>query len=344
MLGILYPIFILVNLFFLNEYKAHNLLHLFIIINLTNQFDLGLVKNSFFNKEKYSFKLLFLFLASGLFILSFISLGIIALFQMDFKFQYIFIIFIGLIANEFKSYHDSQSNFFKGFSIKNSLNLIVVFIFLYVEISNVFFLITFFSILLLTSFFLLYNKLQLLVKHTFSQSDFKFFILNIFTFISGNVDRFLVIPFIGQPLLNNYLYFSETNSKLNGLFGFLNNLFLYKHLKLTRFIIFIISLFMIAIVLVVLIFFNLNEKYLIFSSSLIVSVFSQYYIFSKIGYLKGLSISLFPIVGIFFYLFFFFIFNLFFQLTLLTLTASIIVKSVSELLFILFWVQKPKLT
>ncbi len=340
LLGITYPTFILINLFFLKEYKAQNLLHLFIIINLTNQFDIGFIKNSFFNNEKYNIKLFFFFLASGMLVFSFISFGIIKLFKMVFELEYLFIIFIGLLANEFKSYQDSKSNFFKGFSIKNSLNLSVVFIFLHVEISNVFYFLFTVSAFLLAFFFVLYNKLQLVINHKLKTSDFKFFTLNIFTFISGNVDRFLVIPFIGQPLLNNYLYYSETNAKLNGLFGFLNNLFLYKKLKLTRIIILIVSLFLIATVMVIFILFNMNEAYLIYSFSLIVSVFSQYYIFSKIGHLKGLSTSLFPIFGMSFYLFFFFIFNSFFQLSILTLTATIIVKSVSEMLFILYLVRK----
>lgn len=344
LLGILYPIFILINLFFLNKYKEQNLLHLFIIINLINQFDLGLIKNAFFNNEKYNIKIFFLFLVSGMLILSFISFVILKLFKMKFECQYLFIIFIGLLANEFKSYQDSRSNFFKGFSIKSSLNLSVVFIFLYFELPNVFYLLITLSTLLLTSFFIKYIKLQLVVNNYLRASDFKFFILNILTFISGNVDRFLVMPFIRQPLLNNYLYFSETNTKLNGLFGFLNNLFLYKQLKLSRIIIVTVSLLLISTVLVVFIFFNINKTYLIYSSSLFISVFCQYYIFSKIGYLKSLSSSLFPIVGMSFYLLFFFMFNSFFQFTILTLTATIIVKSVSEMLFILYLEQKGKLS
>lgn len=340
LLGILYPTVIFVNLIFLKEFKANNLLFLFIIISLINQFDIGLIKNSFFNKEKYSTKILFIVLFLVMLILSIISMGIIHLFQMEFRWEYLFVIFIGLIANEFKSHQDSQSNYFNGFLIKNCLNLSVVVIFLSFKIPDTFFPLVIISFLALSAFIIKYIKLNLEVKQQLNFSDFKFFTLNIFTFISGNVDRFLVIPFIGQPLRNNYLYYSETNAKLNGLFGFLNNLFLYKQLKLSRIIIIIVSLIIVVVITLVSLMFHIDNSYYIYSCSLIVSVFSQYYIFSKIGDLKGLVSSLFPFIGLLFYLLIFYSFISFLEINLLMLTVAIIIKSLSEMVFIYLMVKK----
>ena len=344
LLGILYPLVIFVNLIFLKEFKANNLLFLFIIISLTNQFDLGLIKNSFFNHEKYRIKSVFILLFIGMIILSFISFGILELFQMEFRKEYLFVIFVGLVANEFKSHHDSQSNYFLGFLIKNCLNLCVVFIFLSFQITATFFPLVIISFIALTVFILTYKKLDLVEKQQLVLSDFKFFTLNIFTFISGNVDRFLVIPFIGQPLRNNYLYYSETNAKLNGLFGFLNNLFLYKQLQLSRMILLLVTFIIIVVLTAVALFFNMDYSYYIFSSSLIVSVYSQYYIFSKIGDLKGIASSLFPFIGLLIYLLFFYSLISFFEVNLFMLTLAIIIKSLSEMIFIKLMIKKqPKL-
>lgn len=275
-----------------------------------------------------------------MFILSIISIGIIHLFKMKFSWAYLYVIFIGLIANEFKSHYDSRSNYFIGFLIKNCLNLSVILIFISPKISYTCLPLLIISVFAFAFFIILYLKLQLVVQHRIKLADFKFFILNIFTFISGNVDRFLVIPFIGQPLRNNYLYYSETNSKLNGLFGFLNNLFLYKQLKLTRMIIVIISLIIIIVITVVSLLFNIDNSYYIYSISLIVSVFSQYFIFSKIGDLKGLVSSLFPFLGLLFYLLIFYGLTSFFEINLLMLTIAVIIKSVSETIFISLMVRK----
>lgn len=340
LLGLLYPIVIFFNLYFLKEYKTKNLLSLFIIINLTNQFDIGLIKNTFFNKEKYKIKIVIFLLIVAMVILSFISLGIIILFQKNFKWEYIYILFIGLLANEFKSYQDSRLNYLCGFFIKNVLNLLVIFIYLNLNYSNVFYPLTVVSFLSLILFLYQYKKMKITIKNNLNLFDFKFFALNIFTFISGNVDRFLVIPFIGQPLRNNYLYYSETNGKLNGLFGFLNNFFLYKHLKLKRIVILLVSLILIATIFTISFFFNMNKSYFVYSLSLIVSVFSQYFIYSKIGDLKGLSSSLFPLIGMLFYLIFFYIFKSIFDFNLLILTITIILKSLSETIFVYLVIKK----
>lgn len=334
LLGILYPIVIFLNLFLLKNYKAQGLLYLFIIINLLNQFDIGLLKNTFFNQVKYKVKLVFFLLVFCILLLTIMTLGIFSLFKMELKGVYLFVVIIGLIASELKSFFDSRSKYFIGFFLKNCLNLSVIVAFLMVPENIVYIPLIGITLLSVLFFLTLYQQLQLTIKKELSIHDLKFFSLNIFTFISGNLDRFLVIPLIGQPIKNTYLYYSETNSKLNGLFGFLNNLFLYKQLKLSRLIIIIVSAFLIIVLLSVFFVFNLNLSYLLFSLSLIFSVFSQYFIFSKIGELKGISASLFPLIGMSVYITLFFIQHVFIDVNLFVLTCVLICKSISEAIFI----------
>lgn len=80
--------------------------------------------------------------------------------------------------------------------------------------------------------------------------------------------------------------------------------------------------------------FDIDYNYLLFSFSLIISIFSQYYIYSKIGDLKGIGISFFPVIGISIYLVMFYFINKFFNINLLILTIILISKSLSELTFI----------
>ncbi len=329
-----YPIVILLHLLFLNLFKTNGLLDLFVIISLSNQFDIGLIKNTFFLKKKYNLLILIVVIFSCLLILSIVSIGILLLFNLNFQFKYLFIVFVGILGNEFKSFYDSKSNYSIGFVIKNSLNF-SVFLLFYNMFSDYFFpLLISISLLSFFSFLFMYIKLKIEVTNTIFTADLKFFFLNIFTFASGNIDRFLVIPFIDFPLRNIYLYFTETNLKLNGLFGFLNNLFLYKQLKISFNLILTISVILVFIIFSVYIIFDIDYDYLFFSISLISSILSQYYIYSKIGDLKLLGISFFPLIGMFFYLVLFYFFNKYFVINLYILTIILILKSFSEFTFI----------
>tara|TARA_B100000963_G_C22626235_1_gene672519 strand:+ start:1680 stop:2771 length:1092 start_codon:yes stop_codon:yes gene_type:complete len=328
-----YPIVILIHLYFLNLYKNNDILNLFIIISLSNQFDIGLLKNTFFYGKKYNYKLLLIIIFGCLLILSFFSFGIVYLFKFNFEIKYIFIVFIGLLANEFKSFFDSKSNYLFGFTVKSTLNFVIIYIFFNLVSYHLTQLLIFSSITFLF-FLILYSKLDMEIKNNINSYDFKFFLMNIFSFCSGNVDRFLVIPFIGFPLRDIYLYFTETNAKLYGLFGFFNNLFLYKQLKLSLFIILAISTLLLISIFSIWLIFDIEFSYILFSITLFVSIFSQYYIYSKIGKLKGLSISFFPIIGISIYLAIFFIFHQYLQINLYYLTIFLILKSFSEFVFI----------
>ena len=334
LLAIVYPIVILFHLYFLNLYKDNNFLDLFVIISLSNQFDIGLFKNTFFQNKKYNLIIVVMIIMICLILLTFISSGILLLFELNFKLKYLFIVFIGLLANEFKSYFDSRSNYTLGFTIKNILNFSVIFIFFYNITPSLISELIVISLIAFSYFILLYLRLEINIKNSINYSDFKFFFINIFSFISGNVDRFLVIPFIGYPLRDSYLYYTETNTKLYGLFGFLNNLFLYKQIRFSLFLIFIIGLLLLISVFSIYFYFDIDYNYLLFSFSLIISVFSQYYIYSKIGDLKGLSISFFPVIGTSIYLVLFYFINKFLTINLLTLTFILISKSLSELVFI----------
>ena len=329
-----YPSFIFLHLYYLNLYKSNNLLDLFIIIGLLNQFDIGLLKNTFFHQKKYKLLIVVTIITGCLVLLSFLSMGILLLFELNFQFKYIFIALIGLFANEFKSYFDSKSNYSKGFIIKNLLNLSVVYIFLNMTTSSVMTELILISSIAFICFLFLYVKLNLEVKNSIHSSEFKFFFLNIFAFISGNIDRFLVIPFIGLRLRNTYLYFTETNMKLYGSFGFLNNMFLYKQLKLSLKLILAIGLLLVIAVFSIYVIFDIEYNYLLFSVSLIISIFAQYYISSKIGDLEGLSVSFFPAIGMSIYLVLFYFLNKYLILNLLILTFILVVKSLSELAFI----------
>jgi len=334
LLAIVYPIVILVHLYFLNLYKNNNLLDLFVIISLLNQFDIGLLKNTFFHKKKYNLLIVVIVVLACLLILSFLSLGVLLLFDLSFQFTYLFIVFIGLFSNEFKSLYDSKANYLIGFIIKNLLNFSVIYLFYNMITPSFLLLLILISLLAFFSFIFMYFKLNLEIRNSIDFSDFKFFFLNIFTFASGNIDRFLVIPFIGFPLRNSYLYFTETNMKLFGLFGFLNNLFLYKQIKLSLRLILIIGMFLVFSIFSIYVIFDIDYNYLLFSFSLIISIFSQYYIYSKIGDLKGIGISFFPVIGMSIYLILFYFINKFFNINLLILTIILIIKSISELLFI----------
>jgi len=334
LLIIFYPSVIFLHLIFLNLYKKDNLLDLFVIISLSNQFDMGLLKNTFFHKKKYNLLMLVMIIITCLVLLSFLSRGILLLFDLSFQYIYLFVIFVGLFGNEFKSFYDSKSNYSIGFVIKNLLNFSVIYLFYNIITPYFFPLLILISLLAFCSFIFLYVKLNLEIKNSIDFSDFKFFFLNIFTFVSGNIDRFLVIPILGVPLRNSYLYFTETNMKLFGLFGFLNNLFLYKQIKLSLKLILIIGMFLVFTIFSIYVIFDIDYNYLIFSFSLIVSIFSQYYIYSKIGDLKGIGISFFPVIGVSIYLILFYFMNKFFNINLLILTIILIIKSLSELTFI----------
>lgn len=341
LLLIFYPSAILLHLYFLNLYKNNNLLDLFVIISLLNQFDIGLLKNTFFYKKKYTLPLLVIVVTTCLLLLSFLLLGVLLLFDLSFQFTYLFIVFVGLFSNEFKSLYDSKANYLMGFIIKNLLNFSVIYLFYNTIASSFLPLLIFISIFAFFSFINTYIKLNLQTTSSIDFNNFKFFFLNIFTFASGNIDRFLVIPFIGFPLRNSYLYYTETNMKLFGLFGFLNNLFLYKQIKLSLKLFLIIGVFLIFCVISIYFIFNIDYSYLLFSFSLIISIFSQYYIYSKIGDLKGLYISFFPVIGMSIYLLLFYFMNNFFNINLFILTIILIIKSLSELLFI-FVINRAK--
>jgi hypothetical protein len=334
LLAFVYPILILLHLYYLNLYTNNNLLELFIIISLLNQFDIGLIKNTFFYKKKYNLLLLVMIFMACLVLLSFLSMSVFLLFDSSFQFLYIFIVFIGLIGNEFKSFYDSQSNYLIGFIIKNILNISVIYLF-YNMLAPFFLpILILISLLAFLSFTFLYVKLNLETKKFIHYSDLKFFFLNIFSYLSGNIDRFLVIPFIALPLRNTYLYFTETNNKLYGIFGFLNNLFLYKQIKLSLRLILIIGTFLLISIFIVCFIFSIDYTYITFSLYLCIGVFSQYYVYSKIGDLKGLSISFFPVIGMSIYLVLFYFTNKFFNINLLILAFLLAIKSLSELTFI----------
>lgn len=336
LLLIFYPSVIFLNLYFLNLYEDNNLLDLFVIISILNQFDIGLLKHTFFIKKKYNLFAVVIVVSACLILLLLFLLGILLLFNLSFQFTYLFILLLAFIGNEFKSLYDSKANYSIGFIIKNLLNIIVIYMFY--NMTNPYFLTTLILIssLVLLSFIFMYYKLNLEITKSIDLTTFKFFFLNISTFASGNIDRFLVIPFIGFPLRNTYLYFTETNTKLYGLFGFLNNLFLYNHIKLSLKLILIIGMFLVFSIFSIYIFFDIDYNYLIFSSSLIISIFSQYYIYSKIGHLKGIGVSFFPVMGMSIYLILFYFTNKFFNINLSTLTFILILKSLSESMFIYF--------
>jgi hypothetical protein len=334
LLIIFYPSVILLHLFFLSLYKKNDLLDLFVIISLSNQFDIGMLKNTFFHKKKYNLLIVVIIVITCLVLLSFLSMGILLLFDLSFQYIYLFVVFVGLLGNEFKSFYDSKSNYSIGFVIKNLLNFSVIYLFYNMITPSFLPLLILISLLAFLSFIFMYFKLNLEITNSIDFSDFKFFFLNIFAFASGNIDRFLVIPIIGFPLRNSYLYFTETNMKLYGLFGFLNNLFLYKQIKLSLKLILIIGMLLVFSVFSIYVIFDIDYNYLLFSFSLIISIFSQYYIYSKIGDLKGISISFFPVIGISIYLVLFYFINKFFNINLLILTIILIIKSLSELTFI----------
>ena len=207
-----YPTVIFLHLLFLKLYTAKDILDVFVIISLSNQFDIGLLKNTFFNKQKYNLILLVLIIIFSLVILFCVSNFILYLFNFTFQIKYLLVVLVGLFASEFKSFYDSKSKYFLGFFVKNVLNFSVIYIFYSINsasLANELILVSSFAFL---CFLLLYYKLNFPINQSIQSSDFKYFFLNIFTFISGNIDRFLVIPFIALPLRNTYLYFAESNA------------------------------------------------------------------------------------------------------------------------------------
>lgn len=335
-LFLIYPITILINFKIIKIFSDSNNLKLYLIIVLISQFEIGYIKEIVVNQKRLFFRHLLLLLATSITVFSILFYFIISYFSVVFHVNLILVLVIGIVLNEIKSFFDSQKKYDYGYAIKAFFLILLPFLFLLNEVNVVFVILLIILTGLSICFYVLiskfsdFNKVALNTNLNF----FRFFIINFFSFFGGNIDRFLIFPNVNKTFFDQYVVFTESNSKLNSAFGFLNNLFFFGHLKLSKFLFSSILLLLLFCFCFIQYYFNLSYDYFVYSFSTLLSILGQYFVFSLLRDIKHAASSFFSAIGIFVFIVLFFVFKTYFSITIYSLTLIIVLKNFAELFFL----------
>ena len=337
-LFIIYPLIILMNFKVIKIFSDLGNLKLFIIIVMISQFEIGYIKEIIVNKKRLIFRDLFLLMFTSVLFVTTLIFFVIRHFKVAFNYNFIIVLLIGMALNEIKSFFDSKKHYDYGFLIKSFFLLAIPFLFLLKNDFYIFLIL----VLILTFLFLVLNFLIIKFSNYYSVPlnrnlfFFRFFIINFFSFFGGNIDRIAIYPNVSKLVFNQYVIFTESNSKLYSAFGFLNNLFFFGHLNLSKYLLIFIFILLNSCFLFIYYFFDLNYEYFIFCFNTLFSIFSQFFIFSFLKDIKHSSSSFFSIIGILVFLVSFFFIKTFFSVTLISVTIMLILKNICELMFLYF--------
>ena len=338
---IIYPIIILINFKIIKIFSDLNSLKLYLVIVMISQFEIGYIKEIVVHKKRLLFKDLLLLMTITICVVTLLMYYVVNYFKVSFSVNFIIVIAIGMVLNEVKSFFDSKKHYDYGFLIKSLFLIAIPFVFLLKNECQVFLiLISILLVLLLLSKVLITKFSDFLAVELHKNLNFfRFFTINFFSFLGGNIDRFLIFPNVGLVFFNQYVVFTESNSKLNSAFGFLNNLFFFGHLTLNRYLVTGVFVLLNICFFFIHTYFNLSIEYYIFSLSTLFSILGQYFIFSYLKEIKHTSSSFFSAVGILVFLSSFFLIKSFFSITIITMTFLLILKNFSEI-FYLYYIKK----
>jgi hypothetical protein len=336
LLFIFFPMIFFLNLLSLKYFSTRGEIKLYFFIALIAQFELGYIKQMYIQKVRLfilDFYILVFIVLLFYFLLTFvfsIYLGI------SFSLKYCIVVFIGIVLNEIKSIFESKGRYDLGFIYKSSFLLCMPF-FILLNVGS-FSKIIILSLVLSAIFIYYKNKghitflSTIYLKDNFSFLRFPF--LNIFALIGGNLDRLFLQSHLNVELFNKYVFFTETNLRVNSIYIFFNNLFLYKQLKLTNVFICMTVLTFSLVVTVLWYFLSLDLVYFVFCISTLSSIISQYYIFSKLGEINNLNSVFFSLVGILVFVLLSFLLEQTFGISMIGMVLVLIVKSFVECIYV----------
>lgn len=340
---VIYPLIIFVNFKVIKIFSDLGFLKLYLIIILISQFEIGYIKEVFVKKNRLYLKDLILLVLCIVTVISILIFFLVNYFKIPFSVNFILVLMIGMILNEIKAFFDSRKHYDFGFLIKSILLIFTPFIFLLKNsfiVFSILFIVLIILLILLRFIILKFSDyMPVLLKNNLS--FFRFFIINFLSFFGGNIDRFLIFPNANKTFFDQYVVLTESNSKVNSAFGFFNNLFLFGHLKLTKYLVIIIFILLNFCFLFIQYYFDLDYKYFIFSFSTLFSILGQYFIFSSLKDIKHSSSSFFPAIGISVFLISFLIVKFFLSITIISITLLLVLKTVSELAY-LYTVKRKK--
>jgi hypothetical protein len=336
LLFLFYPVVFFLNILSIKYFSSRGEMKYFFFIALISQMEMGYIKQVYLHKVRlylldFCFLIFFVFLFA--FLLAYVFLQY---FRISFSYKYFIVVFVGIVLNEIKAIFESKERYDLGFIYKSIFLLCMPFcvllnldIFSFIIISS----------MLLSAIFIYYkNKGHITFQSTvYLKENFsflRFFFLNIFALVGGNLDRLLLHSFLNVQMFNNYVIFAETNQRVNSMFMFFNNLFLYKHLKLTQVLIWLTVLAFSLVVTILWYFLDLDLFYFAFSISTLSSIVSQFYIFSKLGDTNKLNSVFFSLVGILVFWLLYFLLEQTFGISMIGMVFILIIKSFVECIYV----------
>jgi hypothetical protein len=262
---------------------------------LISTFEIGFVRECVVRNTHPSKRIRSRSIQLALLIFTALFIGIICSFQYKLGIDVILLFVTSLLLNEVKSYYDGSKRYDLGFIFRICSSLILPFVVI-LDLSYILY------IMLPIAMFYLNKTMKIVSQFQPDESNdlySRFSIINLLAIVGGNFEKMVLGYFMMDTAwVSSFLFFGEYNRRLKGMFGFLSPVFLFGHITKYLHVLILSLIGMILSVIMILLYFDLNQDYLLFSCSTIAAVMSQYLIYINLRKKVQNSSAYFSIIGI----------------------------------------------